>query len=64
MTEHLIIKALSERDRGAMSELVEEFFCSGLDEEEQGKQFSTIVHTGKKLVFRILLKCAMHRAGE
>ena len=30
--------ALSERDRAAMSELVEDFFCSGLDEEEPGKQ--------------------------
>ena len=32
------IEALSERDRAAVPELVEEFFCSGLDEEEQGKQ--------------------------
>ena len=30
--------ALSKRDRTAMSELVEDFFCSGLDEEEPGKQ--------------------------
>ena len=30
--------ALSECDCVAMSELVEEFFCSGLDEDEQGKQ--------------------------
>ena len=28
--------ALSERDHAAMSELVEDFFCSGLDEEEPG----------------------------
>ena len=52
MIEHLIIKALSERDRGAVSELVEEFFSSGLDEEEQGKQFSTIVHTSKNISFQ------------
>ena len=32
------LNALSERDRGAMTDLVEEFFCSRLDEQEEGKQ--------------------------
>ena len=36
--------ALSERDRASMSELVEDFFCSGLDEEESGKQLYIKIH--------------------
>ena len=31
------LKVLSERDRTVMSELVEEFFRSGIAEEKQGK---------------------------
>ena len=37
-SDSAFIEALSERDRAAMHELVEEFFCSGLDEKQQGKQ--------------------------
>ena len=57
-SDRVFIEALSERDCAAMSELVEEFFCSGHDEQEQGKQLYI------KRNLRILLKCAMDRAGE
>ena len=36
-SDSAFVAALSERDRAAISELVEDF-CSGLDEEELGKQ--------------------------
>ena len=42
----------------AMPEIVEEFFCSGLDEEERGKQLYI------KIIFLILSKCPMYKAGE
>ena len=32
------IEALTELDHAVRSDLVEEFFCSDLDEKEQGKQ--------------------------
>ena len=34
------LNALNERDLGAMTDLVEECFCSSLDEKEGGKQRS------------------------
>ena len=37
-SDSTFIEVLSECDRTAMSELVGEFLCSGLDKEEQGKQ--------------------------
>ena len=37
-SDSAFMAALSEHDRAAMSELVEDFFCSGVDEEEPGKQ--------------------------
>ena len=57
-SDSAFIEVLSEHDHAAMSELVEEFFCSGLDEEEHGKQLYITINC------RILLKCAMDRAGE
>ena len=39
-SDRAFLEVLSERDRTAMSELVEEFFCSGNAEEEQGKQYN------------------------
>ena len=41
-SDRAFIEALSKRDCAAMSALVEEFFRSGLDEEEQGKQLYII----------------------
>ena len=57
-SDNAFIETLSECDRTAMPELVEEFFCRGLEEKEQGKQLCI------KINFLILLKCAMERAGE
>ena len=37
-SDRVFLCALSERDRTAMSELVEEFFSSGIAEEEQDKR--------------------------
>ena len=44
-SDRVLLYVLSERDRTAMSELVEEFFCSGIAEEEQDKQLLCIVYT-------------------
>ena len=43
-SDSAFIGALSKRDRAAMPELVEEFFRSGLDEQEQGIQLYTKVN--------------------
>ena len=37
-SDSAFLSAPSERDCGAMPDLVEEFFCSRLDEQEEGKQ--------------------------
>ena len=37
-SDSAFLSVLSERDHGAMTDLVEEFFCSRLDEQEEGKQ--------------------------
>ena len=56
--DRAFLDSLSECECTAMSELVEEFFCSSTDEEEQGEQ-SCI-----KTNFRILLVCATNRAED
>ena len=37
-SDSAFLSALRERDLGAMTDLVEEFFCSRLDEQEEGMQ--------------------------
>ena len=37
-SHRLFLCALSERDRTALSELVEHFFCTGIAEEEHDEQ--------------------------
>ena len=57
-SDRAFIEALTECDCAVRSELVEEFFCSGLHEKEQGKHLYITIN------FIIILKCAMDRVGE
>ena len=49
----VFIEALPERDPAVRSELAEKFFCSGLDDKEQGK------HLYRRIDFIIIMKCVM-----
>ena len=47
-SDSAFLNPLCECDRGAMTDLVEEFLCSMLDEQEEGKQkfikYSSKIH--------------------